>query len=221
MNFCVRALFCAAFLAFAFGAALAQDFSAIVTTTNDKGEAAATPGRVLVAGGRVRLELPDFRDGYFLVDPAAGIAYFVRPKRRVFMEARQSSPLAQILLVVDPDNPCEQWQVVALITGLGDGSHSWQCQRREAARIGARDTVPYQAIAPDDRSYDVWIDRALRFPFRIHAAVGAVVDIADIVEAQQPPDAFEIPAGFSKFDPQELIDRIKQSDVWVEQPQSR
>jgi hypothetical protein len=214
-------LFCAIVLAFTLRTADAQEFSAAVTAASEDGKAAAAPGRVLVAGGKVRLELPDFSDGYFLVDPVAGYAYFVRPKRRVYMEERQSSALAPILVVVDPDAPCRQWQTVALITGLGGKAQSWRCRRLETARIGARDTVRYQAIAPDARSYDIWIDQALRFPIRIRAAVGVMVEITDIVEAPQPPEAFEIPAGSSKFDPEGLINRIKQSDVWVEQPQSR
>lgn len=220
MNLRVLALICAPLLTFAFDAA-AREFSATMAITSEKGEPGVTTGRVLVMDEKVRLELPDFPDAYFLVDPAAGIGYFVKPSRRVFMDARQSSALTPILIVVDPDNPCPQWQVVALITGLGSEAHPWQCRRLEAARLGARDTVRYQAIAPDTRSYDVWIDRALNFPVRVRAAVGAAVEITDIVEAPQPPIAFEIPAKFSKFNPQGLIDRIRQSDVWVEQPQSQ
>jgi hypothetical protein len=219
MNTRGPAFFCAAFLAFTLDTATAQEFSATVATTNDGGEAAATPGHVLVAGDKVRLELPGFPDAYFLIDPSASVAYLVKPKRRVFMEARQSSPLAQVLITVDPDAPCQQWQAVALITGVRSETHSWQCQRMETAQIGTRDTVRYQAMAPDARSYDVWIDRRLRFPIRVQAAVGAVVDITDIVDAPLPPAAFDIPAGLTKFDPQGLIDRIKQSDVWVEQRQ--
>jgi hypothetical protein len=221
MNFRFLAFLCATLLALGFDTAAAQEFSAHVTAMNEQGEPAAARGLVLVADGKVHLELPDFPDAYFLVDPTAGIADLVKPTRRVFMEARQSSPLAQILIVVDPDNPCRQWQSIALITGLGDEARSWRCQQLEAARLGARDTVRYQAIAPDARSYDVWIDPVLKFPVRVRASVGAVVDITDIVAAPQPPTAFEIPAGFGKFDPQGLIDRIKQSDVWVEQQQSR
>jgi hypothetical protein len=221
MNFRVPALFCATFLSLAAHIAGAQEFSATIAITDEKREAAVPPGRALVASGKVRLELPDFSDGYFLVDQTAGIAYFVRPKQRVFMEARQSSALAPILIAVDPDNPCQQWQAIALISGLGGEARSWQCTRVEATQIGMRDTLHYQAIAPDARSYDVWVDRALRFPIKVRAAVGAVVEITDIMEAPQPTAAFDIPTGFSKFDPQGLIDRIKQSDVWVEQPQSR
>jgi hypothetical protein len=33
---------------------------------------------------------------------------------------------------------------------------------------------------------------------------------------RDPVGSLEIPAGFRKVDPQALIERIKQSDVWVE-----
>jgi hypothetical protein len=221
MSIRIPALFCAAFLTFTLSSAAAQEFSANVVTTNAEGDTTTAPGRVLVADGKVHLELPDFPDGHFFIDPAANAAYFVRPARRVFMEARQSSRLAQILVVVDPDTPCQQWEAVALITRLASPEHSWQCTRLGTELIDARDTVHYQAIAPDAHSYDIWVDPKIRFPVRFRAEVDAVVNITNIAENPQPRAAFEIPAGFSKFDPQGLIDRIKQSDVWVEQPRTR
>ena len=43
-------------------------------------------------------------------------------------------------------------------------------------------------------------------------ALGAV----EVVRLEpQPAQLFEIPPGFRKFDPQLVIERIKQSDVWV------
>ena len=41
-----------------------------------------------------------------------------------------------------------------------------------------------------------------------------------IRDEPQPAQTFEIPAGMRKFDPEALIQRIKQSDVWVAQPDS-
>ena len=40
----------------------------------------------------------------------------------------------------------------------------------------------------------------------------------NIVEGPQSASLFEIPAGYRKFDPQALIEIIKQSDVWVDEP---
>jgi len=201
--------------------AIAQEFSASVVTTSPNSEASIAPGRVLVAEGKVRLELPDFLGGYFLVDPSADIAYFVKPARRVFMEARQSSRLAPILVALDPDAPCEQWQAVAWITGLGNPNQTWQCTRLGTEVVDTRETIRYRAVAPDANSYDVWIDPKLRFPIQVRVEVGVVTEIKDIEEKPQPKALFELPAGYSKFDPQGLIDRIKQSDVWVEQPEAQ
>jgi hypothetical protein len=196
----------------------AQEFAASVVLTGASDQAKTGLGQVLVAEGKVHLELPDFRDGYFLVDPAATTAYYVSTTRRVFMEARQSSRVAQVLVPVDPDHPCEQWQAVAVIVGIGDSQHHWQCDRAGEEPIDTRPAIRYRAVAPDERQYDVWIDPEIRFPIKIRAEVDAMVEITNIEQGPQSPAAFQVPPGFGKFDPQGLIDRIKQSDVWVDTP---
>ena len=44
---------------------------------------------------------------------------------------------------------------------------------------------------------------------------GAVITLENVRDEPQLAQLFEIPPGFRKFDPQILIQRIKQSDVWV------
>jgi hypothetical protein len=194
----------------------AQQFSASVITTNSTAETTTEAGRVLVADGKVRLELPDFPDGYFIVNPAANSAFFVRPGKRVFMEARQSSRLAQILVAVDPEDPCQQWQEVAVITGAANPGRPWQCARSKVQSADARGMMQYEVTAPDAHRYEVWIDPKIKFPVRIRAEIGTAIEVTNIQEGPQPETAFELPPGFGKFDPQGLIDRIKQSDVWVQ-----
>jgi hypothetical protein len=220
MSIRLAALCCAAYLVFAGAGAGAQEFSATVVLTGPGDQSATEPGRILVADGKVHLELPDFRDGFFLVDPAAATAYYVSTTRRVFMEARQSSPLAHILVPVDPDDPCQQWQSIAVIVGAAGPERGWQCSRAGTESVGALETIRYQAAAPSGQRYDVWIDPGIRFPIKIRAEVGAIVDIANVEQGPQPQAAFQVPAGFGKFDPQGLIDRVKQSDVWVETPRA-
>ena len=41
---------------------------------------------------------------------------------------------------------------------------------------------------------------------------------AIIVDAPQPSSLFAVPPDYRKFDPMQLINQIKQSDVWVEPP---
>jgi hypothetical protein len=47
---------------------------------------------------------------------------------------------------------------------------------------------------------------------------GTSITAEDIHEEPQPAHLFEIPSGLRKFDPEALIKRIKQSDVWVDTP---
>jgi hypothetical protein len=47
---------------------------------------------------------------------------------------------------------------------------------------------------------------------------GTTISAENIREEPQPAPLFEIPSGLRKFDPEALIKRIKQSDVWVDAP---
>src|ERR1700683_1289107 len=93
--------------------ARAQTFSADLVTRN-VGVQPNGQGRVYVSGGKVRIETPGFADGFFIVDVDGdrSAAWFVQPQRWLVMEARQSSPLTQLLVRVDPKDPCRQWQAM-------------------------------------------------------------------------------------------------------------
>jgi hypothetical protein len=61
-----------------------------------------------------------------------------------------------------------------------------------------------------------WVDASLNFVTRAEDVGGETVEVTNIHEGPQPAALFDVPAGYRKFDPQQLIDRIKHSDVWVE-----
>ena len=63
-----------------------------------------------------------------------------------------------------------------------------------------------------------WLDARLRFPLKIETEEGKSFALANIREGSQPESLFAIPGDCRKFDPAQLIERIKQSDVWVEPP---
>ena len=203
--------------------AKAEQFAASMAETKlDTGTPTNTArGHLAVADSKVRLEVPDFPDGFFLSDSASGVAYFIRPREHVFMEARQSSRLAQILIPVDSQSACEQWQKPAPAAAVEATASVWRCRRVGDEVIQDRVTVRYALTATDGRAFEVWVDRALKFPVRVDADIGVVIEVTDIREGPQPDVAFEIPADFRKFDPQGLIDRIKQSDVWVDDPPAK
>ena len=78
--------------------------SADIVSTNADGQPAGSPGKVYVSNDKVRIETPDVASGFFIVDGATNAAFFVRPSQRVFMDAKQSSPLTQILVPLDPED---------------------------------------------------------------------------------------------------------------------
>ena len=116
-------------------AAPAQQFSADIVV--QRGAATTPAGRLRVLDGKVRIETPEFADGFFLVDTAKPSAYFVRPASRIYMDARQSSQFTQLLVPLDPDQPCRQWQAMAHLAGLAEQG-DWRCERTGEEEIDGR-----------------------------------------------------------------------------------
>jgi hypothetical protein len=195
---------------------LAQQFSADVIRTDAGGVDPRPAGKLNVLNNKVRIETSEVPGGFFLVLGDAGAAYFVRPAQKTFMDAKQSSLLTQVFVAVDPDNPCRQWQAAARIAGAVDESAELRCERSGDDTVTEHRAIRYQTISPQGRRYFCWISPRLGFPVRLQTEDGAVVDLVNIDEAPQLESLFAIPADYRKFDPQRLIDRIKQSDVWVE-----
>jgi hypothetical protein len=197
--------------------AYAQQFSASLVIAKGDGGPAVPAGKLRVAGLKERIETPDAANGFFLIDGAKPVAYFVRPASRVFMDARKSSQLTRLFVPVDPDRPCRQWQAMAKLTGAVD-ELDWRCERIGEQTIDAHSALGYRAISAHGPEFTGWIDVVHRFPIRIEAEDGSVLSVNDIRDEPQPAEPFEIPAGFRRFDPQMLIEQIKHSDVWVEKP---
>jgi hypothetical protein len=201
-----------------FGApAQAQSFSADLASVDASGRMNG-PGKVHVDGGRVRIETPELPQGFFVVDPVAETAYFVRPAQSVYMDAKQSSQLTQLLVQVDPAAPCTQWQAMAKVADIQDAVGTWRCERLGEELLDGRTTVKYRAISPRGKSNIAWIDPAFKFLLKFRGEDGSGVDVKTIKEGPQDKSLFEIPVNYGKFDPKALIERMKQSDVWVEPP---
>jgi hypothetical protein len=172
---------------------------------------------MFVSNGKVRIEPANTPAGFFLIDGAAASSLFVRPTQQVFMDARQSSRLTQIFLPVDPSVPCSQWQAAARNAGVPNAGGEWHCERIDTARVDGHDTtVQYTVVSSNQESTQRWIDTALNFPVKLRQSDGATVALEHIRVAAQPASLFNVPSHYRKSDPRALIERIKQSDVWVE-----
>jgi hypothetical protein len=200
--------------------ARAVQFSADLIDTKAAGSPDVPRGKIFVANSDVRIEAPNDADGFFIIQRDRSAAYLVRPAHHLYMDAAQSSLLTQILVPVDPNDPCPQWQAMATIAGAAANGAQWRCERFGTEKIDGRDTVLYRAISPQNQSNESWIDSGLGFPIRLMMADGTRIDLANIQQGPQAASLFEVPADYQKFDPRQLIDRIKQSDVWVASPQS-
>lgn len=198
--------------------AQAQSFSADLVTTNETGRAMGKPGKLYVGDRKVHVETPEIPNGFFLIDTAAQTAYLVRPAQQVFMDAKQSTRLTQLLVRVDPVDPCLQWQAMAKIAGASDRGGEWHCDRLGKETLDGRATVKYRVVSPHGQSSVAWIDSDLGFLLRIRDKDETGIDVRIIEEGPQAESLFEFPANYGKFNPMQLIERIKRSDVWVEPP---
>ena len=199
-------------------AAQAQQFSADLVRLDASGQPAGATGKLHVADDKVRIETPDVADGFFVIDSAVPTAFFVRTARRVFMDAKQSSELTQIFVAVDPGDPCRRWQAMAVLAGAATQDRQWYCEPAGRETIEGHETLVYRAVSPQGRRHTVTIDARLKFPLRFAAEDGTAVVVTNIVESLPSASLFEIPSSYGKFDPRALIERIKQSDVWVDEP---
>jgi hypothetical protein len=203
-------------MAFSAVAAQAQQFSADIVTRH--GDVSKPDGRLSVRDGKVRIETAEHPDGFFLIDMARPSAYFVRPAVRVFMDAKQSSRLTRLFVPVDPDAPCGAWQAMARAAGLA-APGEWRCERTGEEMIEGRNTIAFRVSPDAGEGYVGWVDRESRFPLRIRTEDGSLITLEKIRDESLPASSFEVPANVRKFSPEALIERIKQSDVWVARPE--
>lgn len=216
----VRCFLAFAMIACGSAATYAQQFSADFSETDASEVSAHAPtssGKIYVSNAKVRIESSRFPGDYFLVDSQKGTAYLVKPASRIFMEARQSSPLTRLLVGTEPDHPCSEWQRMAIVAGASEQGDRWSCERIREEKIGNRAAVAYRAQS-SGQDLVGWIDADLKFPLRIQAEKIATLTLSNVREEPQSENLFEIPTNYRKFDPRDLIERIKHSDVWVEAP---
>jgi hypothetical protein len=107
---------------------------------------------------------------------------------------------------------------MARLAGVA-GEGAWRCDQTGEETIEGRSTVAFKVVSGAGQEFAGWIDRELAFPLRIRTEDGALVALTAIKDAPQPVSSFEIPASFRKFSLDALMERIKQSDVWVAQPE--
>jgi hypothetical protein len=195
--------------------ARAQQFSAELVVSNAAGGIIGSPGKIFVADRKVRIETAEFPNSYLLVDGTVPAAYLVRQRLHVFMDAKQSSRLTRLFVSAGGADPCPQWRTMAEVAGIEGDSRQWRCEAKQPEILGKRAATKFETTSPNDHAI-AWVDNALNFPVKFRLDDGTVLALRDIQEAPQPPEAFEVPTTFKKFDQQMFLERLKRTDIWVE-----
>jgi len=149
----------------------------------------------------------------------------VQPARCLFADARQSSVLTRLFVPADSEAPCTYWQAAAVIAGAARAGEPWRCEKLDGETgTDSLDAllpglVGYRVLAPGLSPSERWIDRLLRITLRVRTAVGGTLTLEQSRLEPQAASLFNIPAGFTRLDPQALFERLRHSDVWVDRPQ--
>jgi hypothetical protein len=192
-------------------------FSADIVSRDAGGALLGATAKLHAANHKARIELPGAADGFFVSDTDAGTALFVRSAQRLYLDARQSTPLTRIFVWVDPRDPCRQWQAAAVTAGMV-GTGEWRCEPVERAIVNEHKVIEYRVSMPDGQSSYGWVDSMIGFPVKWRAADGNLFVLENILLDTQPANLFSIPPDYRKLDPQALLERIKHSDVWADTP---
>jgi hypothetical protein len=139
----------------------------------------------------------------------------VRPAKEVFMEARQTTMLTQILVPLDPSDPCRTWQAMAVSAGAA-AKGQWTCDRGGEETIDGHKAIAYSAVSPLHKRITGWIDQDLKILMKNQIEGGASIELRNVEKGPQAAKLFEIPDQYQKFEPERLLELIKKSDVWVE-----
>jgi hypothetical protein len=190
-------------------------FSADIVSVNGNGRPLGATARLRAADNKARIEIEGAPDGFFLSDSGAGTALYVRFAQRLYMDARQSTPLTQIFVWVDPHDPCRQWQMAAATAGVMN-TGEWRCELIERQSVDRHEVSQYRVMMPDRAPSYGWVDTTIGFPLKWQAADGKVFELKNVQLRAQPASLFSIPSGYRKLDPQALLERIKHSDVWAD-----
>jgi hypothetical protein len=193
----------------------AQQFSAELIVGNAAGGTFGSPGKIFVADRKVRIETSDFPNSFLLVDGNVPAAYLVRQRLRVFMDAKQSSRLTRLFVSPGGLDPCAQWRTMGQVAGLTGDDGQWRCEAKAAEALDGRASMKFRITSPSDRA-TAWIDSRLDFPVKFELDDGTVLALRNIEEGPQPPETFEIPGNFKKFNQQLFLERLKHTDIWVE-----
>jgi hypothetical protein len=211
-------LLCLALMAIGAGAAAAEEpqFSADIVFRDRSGMETQARARLYAANGKIRIETAEAADGYFLIGSEVSGATFVRPSLRELMDAKQSSRLTRIFVIVSAADACRRWQSAEVNAGVPAGAVQWRCEQIENRPTQDAGMIGYRVQSAGQLPSERWVARELNVPVKIQSTDGTTISLERIRLETQSPELFIVPPDYRKFDPRAVLERIKHSDVWAE-----
>lgn len=190
-------------LLFGLTPAAAQQFSADIVYTGL--DSVLPPGRLFVSHQHVRIEDdPDKRDVY-LADVGSGAAFILDNKNHAYINLPGLGALYQVLVPLDPKNPCPQWHLMPK-DGYSPELGVWTCERVGAETINGRPTIKYALTSNEGERLAAWIDEDLKFTVKFESrndempGASGGLEVHDVHEGSQPEDLFLLPEGYERME---------------------
>ena len=99
----------------------------------------------------------------------------------------------------DVENACSDWLKL-------ERNKGGTCHKVGSETVNGRNTVKYEGTNASGETSSVWLDSKLRFPVKWQGKNNGG-EMRNIQEGPQPASLFEIPAGYTKMDMGNMMQR--------------
>lgn len=182
--------------------------------------------RVNVANGKIRAEAiegGDPKHGIAILDYPAGTIISINPQDRTYIDMRdlvgpfasQFARLYRVAQPLDPANPCAEMQLMVSrvdhLTKAGADSAHIECAPLGRDTVDGRDAQKWRVMSTRAQRRDtaiMWVDSRLRFITK-SVDSGSASEVLKIQEGPQPPELFEVPAGYKKLSVGKVLAGLK------------
>ncbi len=173
-------------------------FSADITTTNQR-QPEPIKGKIFFDKGNTRIDMSTQRGDMSVIhDNTNKTNYMVMHERKMYIETKDGArpmgraPRTPDVKAFDPNNPCANEEGVT-------------CKKVGEENVNGRDCDKWEFTSSDSsKNRTVWIDKKMHIPVRSVSA-DTTTDITNIQEGPQDKSHFQVPDGYQKFDPSQMM----------------
>jgi hypothetical protein len=180
------------------------EFSADVVN-NDRGDKG--PTKVYFGNDKMRFDAKDDSEarggGAVIFDLSKESWTVLMAKQHMYMEMpskmMENRGMFAFFKSGDVENACSDWLKL-------ERNKGGTCHKVGSETVNGRNTVKYEGTNASGETSSVWLDSKLRFPVKWQGKNNGG-EMRNIQEGPQPASLFEIPAGYTKMDMGNMMQR--------------